>query len=273
MTLKEAIRLLSRAGICSAAHDAREIFRHFDGYDASCLISNPDTVASKKAEQAVMRRAGREPLQYIIGEVIFYNESYRVSPDCLIPRPDTELLVEYAVKHIPTGARFIDLCTGSGCIAISTLSNTDGTSAVAVDFSENALLIAKENAERNRVSDRLEFINADLLKDGSLAQAGSFYAVLSNPPYIEESVYEELEPELLHEPKIALVAENDGKIFYDKLLPLGLSIIEDGGFVAFEIGYDQAEHLNRLASLHGANIEIIKDYSGNDRVAVLRKRG
>lgn len=271
MKLNEAIALLNSVGVDSAAHDAREIFSHFDRVDRLTLLTRPDTVASPRAEAAVLRRAKREPLQYIIGEVAFCNEIYRVSPDCLIPRSDTEILVEYAMKNIPDGERFIDLCTGSGCIAVSTLCGTRETSAVAVDISDSALDIARENAARNGVGNRISFISADLLSDDASAFSGEYYAVLSNPPYIREGAYECLEPELFHEPKIALVAENDGEIFYERLLPLGLSLIKEGGFLAFEIGFDQAELLTRLAELHGAKIQILKDYSGNDRVAVIRK--
>ena len=271
MTLNEAITILRAAGIDSATHDAREIFSAIDGVDRLTLITHPETVASEKAEAAVMRRKDREPLQYIIGEVAFCNEVYSVGPDCLIPRSDTEILVEYAMKRIPRGERFIDLCTGSGCIAISTLCGTTDTSAVAVDISDGALSIARKNADKNGVSERITFIRSDILSTDTTAFSGEYFAVLSNPPYIREEVYRELEPELFHEPKIALVADNDGGIFYERLVPLGLSLIKDGGFLALEIGYDQAELLRRLAKEHNAKIKILKDYSGNDRVAVIEK--
>ena len=272
MTLNEAISLLKEAGIDSAVHDAREIFSAIDGVDRLTLLTRLDTVASPKAEAAILRRKGREPLQYIIGEVAFANELYYVSPDCLIPRSDTEILVEYAMKHIPRGERFIDLCTGSGCIAISTLCGTKDTTAVAVDISDAALLMAKKNAERNGVRERLSLIRADLLGGDLSAISGEYFAVLSNPPYIKNEVYEGLEPELFHEPKIALVAENAGGIFYERLVPLGLSIIKENGFLAFEIGYDQRELLVGLAERYNAKIKVLKDYSGNDRVAVITKK-
>ena len=117
MTLKEAIEKLRAAGVESADYDARELFR-FYRHGTVTLNTECD---SPELLSAVERRANREPLQYIIGEVGFYRESYKVTPDCLIPRPDTETLVDYAVKHIPEGASFLDLCTGSGCVAVSTL--------------------------------------------------------------------------------------------------------------------------------------------------------
>ncbi len=271
MTLNEAIAVLKRAGIDSAAFDAREIFSSIDGVDRVTLLTNPETVASERARAAILRREKREPLQYIIGEVAFYNELYTVGPDCLIPRADTEILVEYAMKHIPRGERFIDLCTGSGCIAISTLCNTVHTVAVAVDISDGALSIAEKNAEKNGVSHRITFAKSDILSEDTSAFSGEYFAVLSNPPYIREAVYRELEPELFHEPRIALVADNEGRIFYERLVPLGLSLIKDDGFLAFEIGYDQADLLCHLAKENNASIKILKDYSGNDRVAVIEK--
>ncbi len=271
MTLNEAIALLKEAGVGSPTQDAREIFLHFDGVDRVTLLTHPETVAGKEAEAAILRRAKREPLQYIIGEVAFCHEIYSVSPECLIPRADTEILVEYAMKNIPRGESFLDLCTGSGCIAISTLCGTSDTTAVAVDISDGALRLAKENAEKNGVSDRISFVKADLLSEDVSCASGEYFAVLSNPPYIREEVYLGLERELFHEPKIALVAENEGGIFYERLVPLGLSLIKEGGFLAFEIGFDQAELLRKIAEKHNAKIRIIKDYSGNDRVAVITK--
>lgn len=269
MTLKEAIAILEAAGVDSPAHDAREIFSHFDGQDRLTLLTQTDLTASETVEAAIHRRANREPLQYIIGEVYFCNEVYRVSPNCLIPRPDTEILVEYATKSIPRGESFLDLCTGSGCIAISTLCGTTDTTAIAVDISEAALDIARENAAKNGISDRIKFLRTSVLEP--LPIDGKYFAILSNPPYIDEEVYLGLEKELFHEPKIALVADNRGAIFYERLVPLGLSLLKDGGFLAFEIGYDQGDLLRALAKDNGATATIIKDYGGNERVAVIRK--
>lgn len=271
MTLNEAIDLLREAGIPSPEHDARELFGRIGGEREPYALIHPATVATDAVEAAVRRRASREPLQYIIGEVGFYREVYRVSPDCLIPRSDTEILVDYAVGHIPTGERFIDLCTGSGCIAISTLKNTKMTTALAVDISDGALKIARENAELNGVADRLTLEKRDVLSEDLTYGEGDVFAVLSNPPYIERSVYESLEGELFYEPRVALVAEDGGLEFYRRLVPLGLSLVKDGGFVALEIGYDQADALREIAKMHGRVAEIIKDYGGNDRVAVIRK--
>ncbi len=268
MTLREAIKILAEAGIESAAYDARQIFSAIGKMSRSELVS-PDAASSSPALfDAIKRRAAREPLQYIIGEVGFYREVYKVTPACLIPRADTELLVDYAVKHIPEKECFIDLCTGSGCVAISTLNNTKQTRAVAVDISKDALLIAKENAERIGVGERLTLTERDALGE---AVAESCFAVLSNPPYVTEAAYRSLMPEIYFEPEIAFVGGEDGLDFYRSITKTYRDVIDDEGFIAFEIGYDQGEALKEISESAKMKAEILKDYSGNDRVAVLRK--
>jgi len=267
MKLFEAIKLLSDAGVENPAHDARELFKHVGKMRTEELISRDAECNSPELISAIERRCKREPLQYIIGEVEFYRERYRVTPDCLIPRQETELLVDYAVKHLPDGCRFIDLCTGSGCIAISTVKNTKNTYAAAVDISDGALSVARYNSDINGVSDRIDFIQKDALAD---AVEGDFFAVLSNPPYVTEESYKELQPEIYFEPKIAFVGEEDGLVFYRKIIEIYKDIIDVRGFFLFEIGYDQAKDLIEIARSHKMSCEIIKDYSGNDRIAVIR---
>ncbi len=270
MTLKEATDILTEAGIDSAEHDARELMRHIGGIKDTIILKSTDC-SSAEFISAVEHRAKREPLQYIIGTVCFCHEEYSVTPDCLIPRPDTELLVEYAVKHIPSGKRFADLCSGCGCIGISTLCGTKGTECISVDISDGALALTVENAVRNGVTDRLTAVKCDLMKS-TPPEAERLYAVLSNPPYIPRSVYEGLEKEIFHEPEIAFVGGDDGLDFYRMLIPRALQLTDPDGFSAFEIGYDQADAVARIAEDSGARTEIIKDYSGNDRVAVIKRK-
>ncbi len=268
MTLREAAKLLADAGIESALGDARVLFEKIGGYPRHALIGADASSDSEELARAISRRAKREPLQYILGRVDFYRESYKVTPDCLIPRWDTELLVDYAVSHIPEGESFLDLCTGSGCVAISTLANTKGTSAAAYDISDSALKIAKENAEENGVSDRLKLFRLDLMTDEPTGLAP--FAVLSNPPYVSCTAYAELAPEIAHEPSIAFLAGKDGGDFYRRFVPMCKRLIKPEGFFAFEIGFDQRELSEALAAEHGLKVEILKDTSGNDRVAVYR---
>ena len=265
MKYSEAVKTLKSAGIENPRHEARLIFEDLCGVEKNALFSSDPE--SQAADGAVLRRANGEPLQYIIGKTTFFNEEYFVSPDCLIPRSDTEILVELAIKNLKDGDRFIDLCTGSGCIAVSTLKNTKSTSALALDISEGALKIAKRNAEHNGVTKRLDFVLADAFE---YTPCEVFDAVLSNPPYIERSVYQTLKREIFHEPKIALLAEELGLAFYKRLIPLYKSRVKRGGFMAFEIGYDQGNALIEIAKENGLCAKIIKDYGGNDRVAFIR---
>ena len=158
---------LERAKIENAAHEARLLCEAFQG---------------EALERAVERRITHEPLQYILGEWGFWRETYEVSPDCLVPRPDTEHLVERAISLLPTGARFLDLCTGSGCVAISTLCSRPDTTACALDLFPRTLALAERNALRNGVADRVTFQLADVLK--TPPSMGQFDAILSNPPYM-----------------------------------------------------------------------------------------
>ena len=269
MTLKEAIDLLREAEIDSPEYDARQLFLTFSGLHSTEITLHASSDAPSLTD-ALNRRANREPLQYIIGSVGFYREEYEVTPDCLIPRSDTEILVDYAVKHIPNGESFADLCAGSGCIGISTLANTNNTTCLSVDISEAALALTKRNATLNRVSERLTAKKADLLAK-SVDLGEKFFAILSNPPYIPEEVYLQLEKEIFHEPRIAFVGADDGMQFYKVITPLALAHLKEGGFIAFEIGYDQADKIRAVAADNACACEIIKDYSGNNRVAVLKK--
>ena len=268
MKLSEAIRILRDAGIENPRYDARTIFEQVGGIKKSQLILTDAESSSPELLSAIERRKGREPLQYILGEMDFYRETYEVSPACLIPRQDTEILVDFAVKNLPSGCRFIDICTGSGCVAVSILKNTKETRALAVDISSEALAVAKRNAERNSVSDRVRFICEDALSN---AAEGKFFAVISNPPYVCDSDYENLEPEIYFEPRIAFVGGVSGLDFYGRIVELYKDKLENSGFFAFEIGFNQGNALKNLAKAHNMSCEIIKDYSDNDRVAVLKR--
>ena len=268
MTLYETVCKFSKAGLDNPTGDARALMKHFGGYKPHEVIWPSVECSTPEFLAAVEARVNRAPLQYLIGEVMFYRETYKVTPDCLIPRSDTEILVDYAVDNLPCGARFLDLCTGSGCIAISTLANTKDTTAVAADISAEAMKIAEENGRINGVSDRLTLIECDLLKDKI---EGEFFAVLSNPPYVSDSAYESLAPEIAFEPKRAFVGGADGGDFYRTMTPIYKNSIADDGFIAYEIGYDQAELIRSIASECGMKCEILKDLSGNNRVAILKK--
>ncbi len=267
--LSEAIKRLLECGIENARGEAIAIFTDIGGFTKEELYADDQETNSKAVIDAIERRADGEPLQYILGYTYFYRERYTVTPNCLIPRFDTEILVDYAVKSLPNNSRFLDLCTGSGCVAISTLKNTHNTRAIAVDISEAALEIAMKNAEDNSVSDRIEFAKSNVLEE---VVAGKFYAILSNPPYIEENVYPTLDEEVKREPKIALVGGTDGLDFYRAIIKNYKNSLLPGGFFGFEIGYNQGKSLSEISKAEDMDCRIIKDFSGNDRVAVLLRR-
>lgn len=267
MTLDFAIKALRKAGVKNPEHDAREIFCKIGKMPMHSLVDRNAKCESREAHSAIERRACGEPLQYILGEVGFYRESYEVNPACLIPREDTEILVDYAVKNIPAGEKFIDICSGSGCIAVSTLKNTEYTSAVAVELSLSAIELAKRNAERNGVSERIEFLRLDALDYKPKEQV---FAILSNPPYVTPEEYKSFDKELYHEPKMAFLGGTFGLDFYEKIIPNCKGALKQGGFMAFEIGSGQAEALLELAKEHSMTAEVIRDFSGNDRVVILK---
>jgi len=268
MKLSCAVKILSDSGVENPRHDARAIFAELSPFGMADMIGCDVEYESEQLRFAVERRASREPLQYVLGFADFYKERYKVSKSCLIPRQETEILVDYAVKNIPEGENFLDLCTGSGCVGISTLKSTVNTTATLVDISHDALAVAKENATLIGVYDRVSFEQLDVTEK---IPSGKQYAILANPPYVKDSVYEGLEKEIFHEPKIAFVGGEDGLVFYKKLIPLCKGKLKPCGFIAFEIGYDQGDALKEISAEYGFDCTVIKDLSGLDRVAVLRE--
>ena len=252
MREEEIKAALQRAGFENARGEARLLAEHYGG---------------EVPQSALARRLAHEPLQYLLGEWWFYKERYIVTQDCLIPRADTETLVEQAVRCLPQNARFLDLCTGSGCVAISTLCARPDTAAVAVDKFENTLAVARRNAEANGVAGRCTFCRADVLADPSIP--GPYDAILANPPYIPDAVVPTLSAEVRHEPSAALCGGADGLDFYRAMLTRWAKLLRSGGFWLFEIGYDQADALRELAAAHGLSCELTRDLGGRDRVVRL----
>ncbi|MBQ7338222.1 MAG: peptide chain release factor N(5)-glutamine methyltransferase [Clostridia bacterium] len=272
MTYQVLIDRLAAAGIDNAAGEARLLAAHFAGLDENVLRIHPDhSIPDPEGVllRALERREMREPLQYILGTWSFWRQEYEVSPDCLVPRPDTECLVEEALRHLPRGGRILDLCTGSGCIAISLLCERADASCVALELSEPTLALAKRNAARNGVgNDRLTLLCGDVLIPDFLPTLGKFDIIISNPPYIPTADLAALPPETQREPRMALDGGEDGLRFYRRILaPDYRTALKAGGCFLFEIGYDQGEALRTLAASIGADCRITRDYGGNDRVA------
>ena len=231
---------------------------------------------------AVERLESGEPLAYIIGEWYFYGLTFRLNDACLIPRPDTEHVVDKAIELTPFGGKIADLCTGCGCIAVSVLKKRPDLRGIAVDISKMALGCAAFNAEANGISPRilkpgeklrppdapgeLNITEADIFKI-SLPEK-SFDSIISNPPYIKSAILPSLDT-AKHEPLIALDGGRDGMRFYRFLLSAFRDALKDNGRFIFEIGYDQADDICALAAENGLICRVTTDYGGNDRVATL----
>ena len=267
MKLSELRAALLSGGIEEADVEARLLFSQYAGIPASRLFGSDPDLASAALDEALARRLRREPLAYILGEAPFYRSVLAVGEGCLIPRADTERLVEIAIRELPHGAHFADLCTGSGAIAVTVLSERPDTTAFAVDVSESALRYAAENAARLGVADRLTLARLDLLKE---IPEGRFDAILSNPPYIPSEVVPTLSPEVGHEPSLALDGGEDGLVFYRRLLSFS-PCLREGGFFLFECGYDQEVAMAALAEAHGMSHTPFYDYGKNYRGVLLRK--
>lgn len=273
MKRRDIAARLRRAGIEEADEEAMRLFCRFSGMSRAAALADRDAdCAAAALEAALSRRERREPLCYILGETDFYGETYRVSPACLIPRSDTECLVDIAIRALPRDSCFADFGTGSGCVAISVLAHRPDCRAHAYDISSAALALARENAARNGVADRITFFEKDLRMPGGVCREmppGGYAAILSNPPYIESGVLPSLQPEVAAEPAAALDGGADGLLFYRCFLRDDAAALRPGGFFAFEIGYDQGRALENLAAVHGFSCQIFPDLGGRDRVAVL----
>lgn len=275
MTYRQLCALLQDAKIENAEWDALCLMEHFLSVSPSLLRATPDRDFENAAlAEAIHRRVSHEPLQYILGEWEFYRQKYEVSPDCLIPRADTEILVETAIRLLPLGAHFADLCTGSGCIAVSTLAERPDTTAVALEKFPATLALAERNAKKNGVDTRFCGVLADVLSPTiSFHKDTLFDAILSNPPYIPTADIEGLSPEVHAEPAVALDGGRDGLIFYRAILKNHTPLLKKDGFFLFEIGFDQAEALISLAKEQNfAHVHVIRDLGGRDRVVYISNK-
>ena len=214
----------------------------------------------------VTRRGAGEPLQYILGVQEFMSLEFIVNPNVLIPRQDTETLVEYVLEKTKNkGFVLLDIGTGTGCIPLSIAHCNSRAFVRGIDVSDAAVALAKENSERLGLTKRADFEKTDILTD---IPRGKYDVITSNPPYIESSVIETLQTEVKdYEPKLALDGGTDGLVFYRRICNIAPDILADGGLLAFEIGYNQGAAVAKLMEKDFSDIRIIKDLCGNDRVA------
>lgn len=259
-------RQLEDAGIEEAALDARLLLEYICHTDRNALLVHGDSVRSNLEEQfyrmVIEKRAQRIPLQHITGQQEFMGLTFKVNEHVLIPRQDTEILVEEAMRYLSDGMRILDICTGSGCILLSLLKYSNECEGLGVDISDDALAVARENAQNLGLE--TEFRHSDLLEKVE----GKFDMIVSNPPYIETAVIDTLMPEVReHEPMLALDGREDGLYFYRRIVEQCTSYMTRGARLFFEIGYDQGEAVKDMMIHKGfCEVEIIKDYAGLDRV-------
>jgi len=275
--LKEATAALDRAGVAEARREASSLLSHILERDRTFLISHAedqlDGAQWQHFEQAVVRRAAGEPAQYITGTQDFFGRAFHVTPDVLIPRPETELLVETALQVMNENAVICDVGTGSGCIAITLLCERTDARALAVDVSEAALEVARENARRHSVKDRIDLQVSDLFA-GLDASAQQFHLIISNPPYVAANMLPSLQREVRnHEPRVALSPGEDGLTIIRRLLNEAPEFLQNNGHLIMEIGFDQGEAVQRLVDQNIWTIrDILPDLQCIPRIVVLQKR-
>jgi release factor glutamine methyltransferase len=275
--LRDAWQILERAGVPEARREAGSLLSFILGKDRTFLISHAkdrlEEVAWRGFQESVERRAAGEPLQYITGVQDFYGRGFRVTPDVLIPRPETELLVEAALEVAGPGLFLGDVGTGSGCIAITLLCERADARALAVDKSLAAIDVAKLNAKNLAVSDRIVFVVSDCF-DAVDRSEYQFDVVVSNPPYVAEAMMAGLQREVRdHEPLVALSPGPDGLSVIRRLIREGSAFVKDDGYLIMEIGFDQGERVRELADRSDWRlIEIRPDLQGIPRIVVLQRR-
>lgn len=278
MTLKEVylkcIQDLKDGGIEFAKFEASQIVEHF------CSVTKHDILAKgekkidpftiEKIEDAVKSRLTSKPLQYILGCWDFYGNTYQVGKGVLIPRSDTEVLVDSAIqllkeKENPT---VLDLCSGSGCIAASIFLNTKNCDVYAVELSDTALEYLKSN-NKTLCNDQLTVIHDDVI---TYCPDMELDLIASNPPYLTKEEMNALQKEVQHEPSMALVAKENGLYFYKVISERYYNYLKNGGYLVFEVGYTQANSVKTLLEQNDyKNIQIVKDLSGVDRVVIGQK--
>ena len=277
MTLREWLRkgeeqLGTGSHADRARRDTETLLLHLVGKNRAWLMTHLDEdfagCTAIRFASLLDRRQRGEPIQYIVGEAEFFGLPFKVTPDVLIPRPETEHLVEKAIElaRLRAASRIVDVCTGSGAIAVALARGLPAAEITATDLSDAALTIARENAKHNGVEPRIRFLQGDLLAP---VAGERFDLVVANPPYVPTIDRESMSVEVRdYEPALALFAGVDGLDIYRRLIPAAYAALVPGGFIALEIGYGQAPAVERLLAAAGfRQIEFIPDLQDIPRVA------
>jgi release factor glutamine methyltransferase len=270
MTFREALKvgtyILEQGKIANADGEAWDLLEHVCGINRTFfLMHQEDALTEEQKTQyriVLTKRIEHIPLQYILGQACFMGLMFKVNSSVLIPRFDTEVLVERVLKHVQPGMKVLDMCTGSGCIAISVKHLRPEADVTAVDISRSALLLAKENGRDNDT--KIEWVQSNLFEKVK----GRFHAIVSNPPYIPTAVIETLDDEVkVYEPMEALDGMEDGLFFYREIIEKAGEHLERNGMLFFEIGAEQGEDVSTLMRDAGfRDVVVEKDLAGLDRV-------
>jgi release factor glutamine methyltransferase len=275
----EAAQILRQAGVPESRREAASLLEHVTGHDRTFMITHAETALAssdvRSLRNLVERRAAGEPLQYITGHQEFYGLDFEVTPDVLIPRPETELLVETALELLDKTtqpARICDVGTGSGCVSVAILHERPTVQAIGLDISVPALRVAARNAARNNVRERLVLVASDCF-NAIDSRSTRFSMIVSNPPYITEDAFTHLQREVReHEPRMALTPEGDGLRIIRRLITDAPRFLDTGGYLLMEIGFDQHEAVRDLINRQSWELlDIHKDLQGIPRIVVLRK--
>jgi release factor glutamine methyltransferase len=274
--LKEVSVFLKSKGIEDAHKESEIILTHALKTDRTVLYRDNPVVTGKNIKdigEILRRRANREPLQYIIGHVEFCGLKIKVGPGVLIPRPETELIVEEVIKQFTVhGSRFtvLDLCTGSGCLALALARHIPSSDVYAVDISEKALEYARENARFNGIAN-VKFLKGNLFE---AVKGMRFDIIVSNPPYVKRSDINNLQPEIREwEPLDALDGGEDGLRFYRNIFPLCRKYLKSNGYIVLETGDGESTDVVKIAGHSGLRcLSVVRDYSGIERILSLTLR-
>lgn len=276
--IAEGARLLHASKVAEERRTATVLLGHALEVDRTYLITKSDHEIDETRFQAyiemITRRAAGEPLQYITGHQEFYGIDFLVTPDVLIPRPETELLVECVINLARDGPLIADVGTGSGCIAVALASHIQNARVIATDISSAALAVARENAARQGVDARIEFLEGDLLAPlAGRNLEGAIDFLASNPPYVSARDSHLLQRELDWEPREALFGGPEGIDFYRRLLADAQPYVKPGGYLVCEIGYTQLDAISEMIDTVAWSETIIKDdLQGIPRTLAIKKR-
>lgn len=274
MVIDELVRNAAAQLTDNARFEAEQIVMKALDIDRTQLLINGKKTAGKNDINAVnemlVRRKNGEPLQYILGECEFMSLPFYVESGVLIPRADTETLVETVIEEAKSDAKILDICSGSGCIGISLAHYIKDATVTMLDISDKAMNVSEKNIALNGVQDRVTVIKCDILNE---IPQGEYDVIVSNPPYIETAVIDKLQTEVKdYEPRLALDGGGDGLVFYRRITDTAPQMLNENGILALEIGFDQGKSVSELMKKNFEDIKVTKDLAGNDRVVIGRKR-